>query len=92
MKYLGKRYLHKFLKAEGFCSPVLKHMDYGKYRGDEWLKDEFIDIFCFLGNVIFVSELAYDEKRDKFIEISRYRYDLVDGEKWIKTYERKTNG
>lgn len=92
MKYLGKSYFHKFLIEKGYNPPALKYMAYGKYRGDEWLKNDIIDIFCIRGKIIFLSELAYDEQQDKYIEISRNRYDLVDGEKWIKNYERKTNG
>lgn len=91
MKYLGKSYLHKFLIEKGYNPSALKYMDYCKYRGDEWLKDDNFRIFCVRGKIIFLSELAYDEEQDKDIEVSRYRYDLVNGE-WIKNYERKTNG
>ena len=90
MKYLGKKYLHQFLIKKGYNPPLLKSMAYGKYRGDEWLKNEILDVFCVQGNTIFVSELLFDEELDGFFEISRYRYDLINGE-WIKNYERIRN-
>lgn len=92
MKYLGKSYLHKFLIEKGYNPPALKYMVYGKDRGDEWLKCDIIDIFCIRGKIIFLSEFAYDEQQDKYIEVSLYCYDSVDGENWIKNYECKTNG
>ena len=86
LKYLGKSKLHEFLKENGFNPPMLKTMAYGKYRGDEWLKNDILDVSCIRGKIMFVSELEYNEEKDKFIEISKYRYDLVDGE-WKKNYE-----
>jgi len=91
MKYLGKTYLHKFLKEKGFNPPMLKSMAYGKYRGDEWLKNEKIDIYCVRGKAIFVSELEYDEELDMFCEVSRHAYYLDKKVDWIKHYERQGN-
>lgn len=91
MKYLGKTYLHKFLKEKGFNPPMLKSMAYGKYRGDEWLKNEILDINCVRGKAIFVSELEYNEERDKFCEVSRYAYYPDETGEWIKKYERQGN-
>lgn len=88
MKYLGKSYLHKFLVENGFNPPMLKSMAYGKYRGDEWLKNDILDVFCVRGKVLFVSELEYNEEKDKFCELARYRYDFDNNGKWIKNYQR----
>ena len=90
MKYFGKRYLHNFLKEKKFSPPALKEMEYGKYRGDEWLRCDTLDAFCTYGKMIHVSVLEYDEKKDKHVETERYGFDLAN-DKWYKTYERKNN-
>ena len=79
--------MHEFLKENGFNPPLMKYMSYGKYRGNERLENDILDVFCIRGKIMFVSELECNEEKDKFIEISRYRYDLIDGE-WKKNYER----
>ena len=91
MKYLGKTYLHKFLKEKGFNPPMLKSMAYGMYRGDEFLKNDILDVFCVRGKTIFVSELDYNIEKDKFCEVSRYHYDLSKDGDWIKTWSMRKN-
>ena len=88
MKYLGKRYLHKFLKAQGFNPPALKEMEYKVYRGDEFLESSELRLFMVRGKSIYLGVNEYDEERDKYIEVSRYTYLLTENGEWKKGYER----
>ena len=87
MKYFGKRYLYNFLTSHGFEPPKLKNMEYGKYRGDEWLRCGTLDLFCIFGQTINVSVLEYDELTDDQYETERHAFGIF-GKEWQKTYER----
>lgn len=82
MKYLGARYLKNWIK-ERFC--IKENLEYGKYRGDEWLKGETIDIFCIQGKLINVS--IYSTVNGASKETERRSYYL-EQEKWILRYHR----
>lgn len=84
MKYLGTRYLKNWIK-ERFT--VKDRFEYGKIRGDEWLKGEYLDIFCIQGKIIHVSIYQYSENGEIRKESERKSYYLENGE-WILRYNR----
>ena len=88
MKYLGKRYLHNFLKVNGFAPPALKDMEYGKRGCDEWLRCDSIDVFYTFRKTITVSIFKHDEKDGETYKTERYAYSLT-GSVWKKVSERK---
>ncbi len=90
MKYFGKRYLHNFLTAQGFEPPKMKDFEYGKNRGDEWIKtddEKKFDLFCVRQKAMYLSVFEYDDSTDKDYETERYGYKLVGGE-WKLEYKR----
>ena len=82
MKYLGTRCLKKWIK-ERFN--IKENLEYGKYRGDEWLKGESINIFCIQGKLINVS--IYSDINGIRKETERKSYYL-ENEEWILRYHR----
>lgn len=84
MKYLGTRYLKNWIK-ERFT--IEDKLEYGKIRGDEWLKGEYIDVFCIQGKLINVSIYQYCENGEIRKESERRSYYL-EGEEWILRYQR----
>lgn len=86
--YLGKTKLYNFLKAEGFTIPrVMRDTEYKKYRGDEWLKCDDVELFAVRGKRISVSVYVYDEATDKRHETEYDCYTLFAGV-WKKYYQR----
>lgn len=45
MKYYGKRYLYNFVKKHGYNVPKMREMNYAFYRGSEWIKSAFEEIY-----------------------------------------------
>lgn len=84
MNYLGKRFLNNWVKEQ---LNTKKAEEYGKYRGDEWLKGEGFDLFCCQGKLINLSINEYNEKKEKYEEVERKSYYLENG-KWILRYHR----
>lgn len=93
MKYFGKRYLHNFLKDNIFDDvPPSTRFEYGKLKGDEWIKnvgydEKKFDLFCVQQNAIYLSVFEYDESTDKDYETERYGYKRSFGE-WKLEYKR----
>lgn len=86
MKYLGIRKLKNWTK-ERFS--IRDKFEYGKFRGDEWLKGEYIDIFCVQGRLIHVSLYQYCEIEEVRKETERRSYYL-ENEEWVLRYQRSS--
>lgn len=100
MKYHGKRYLYNFLKEHGCDVPIMKHMRYEFYRGTEWLKTAFNEIYVNspTRGVIFVILNEIDDETDekKQVEYSKYvngvltyqemngKLTIIDGKPYVK--------
>jgi hypothetical protein len=98
MQYYGKKFLYNFLKSKGYKVPMMKHMEYEKYRGTEWLKthwsvkweEDSLDIrltSLVYGGRILISTYEYDEETDKDIETI---YEVYLNDKLIHKANRKT--
>ena len=85
VNYQGKRKLYNFLKAQGFTVPKMKEMQYKFYRGKEWLRCDEIGLFRNFPNIT-VTTYAYDEEKDKDIEVGFFSYrngECVYKREWI---------
>ena len=60
LKYLGKRFLYRFLKTLDFEGiPLFTEFEYGKFNGDEWLKNADFEVLCVRGKFIYVMHFTY---------------------------------